>query len=440
MPRSTRARTCSSRRFEQDLGISVNHYVAVGFPGFSGMVDALGGVTMDFPTEVKDQYTGLDITTTGCQSVNGTVALQLVRSRHLYYMDQYGSWQYDGQSDFSRIQRQDAFFRAVLAKVNTLSLTNPLAVNSFVSAAVGNLTIDDTLSEGDLLHLAQQFKGLSSSHLITETLPTTGFVTDGGAEVLQEAQPYAYEMIAAFKQLGMPRAQAGTHDHHDRSGRTAQPDQRASPQRLDHQRSGARHRDRAGAAGLQDRRDRGRDLAADVGHLRDPVRTGRAGGGAHARGGPERTADLHGGAGTERADGDAPRGRAPAHRDPLGAASATATTTTARRGPRVRIHVHHDDHPRRRRHEHPARALEPLPLHAGPDPPGDTDEADRERGEDAEDLEDLDDLVTSRTKAGPAKGGSAGGVPHPGRGRRRGRGGHRTGTPLRQLPGSDEPA
>jgi LytR cell envelope-related transcriptional attenuator len=126
-------------------------------------------------------------------------------------MDQYGYWEYDGQSDFSRIQRQDNFFRAVLAKVNTLSLTNPLAVNSFVSAAVGNLTIDDTLSEGDILHLAEQFKGLAPSHLVTETLPTTGFVTDGGAEVLQEAQPYADTMINAFKQLGAPAPKpAGT--------------------------------------------------------------------------------------------------------------------------------------------------------------------------------------------------------------------------------------
>ncbi len=103
---------------EQDLGIPINHYVAVGFPGFSGMVDALGGVTMDFPTPVKDQYTGLDVTTTGCQVVNGTTALQLVRSRHLYYKNSNGYWEYDGLSDFSRIQRQDAFFRAVLAKVN----------------------------------------------------------------------------------------------------------------------------------------------------------------------------------------------------------------------------------------------------------------------------------------------------------------------------------
>ena len=101
---------------EKDLGIKINHYIAVDFPGFSDMVNALGGITMDFPTAVKDAYTGLDVTQTGCQTVNGTVALQLVRSRHLYYMNSNGYWEGDGLSDFSRIQRQDAFFRAVLAE------------------------------------------------------------------------------------------------------------------------------------------------------------------------------------------------------------------------------------------------------------------------------------------------------------------------------------
>ena len=306
------------RTIEQDLGISVNHYVAVGFPGFSGMVDALGGVTMDFPTEVKDQYTGLDVTTTGCQSVNGTVALQLVRSRHLYYMDQYGSWQYDGQSDFSRIQRQDAFFRAVLAKVNTLSLTNPLAINSFVSAAVGNLTIDDTLSEGDLLHLAEQFKGLSPSHLITETLPTTGLVTDGGAQVLQAAQPYAYEMIAAFKQLGMPQPKPAPTTT---TTVPAVPRSQINVQVLNASTTNDLAHGTTTALALQGFR------IAEIGdassHLTSSTSViqygpGEPGGRARAGGGAQRTADLHGGAGTERADGDAPRGRAAAHRDPLG--------------------------------------------------------------------------------------------------------------------------
>ncbi len=194
---------------EQDLDIPINHYASVDFPGFSGMVNALGGVTMDFPTAVKDQYSGLAVTTTGCQVVNGTTALELVRSRHLYYKNSEGEWEYDGQSDFSRIQRQDAFFRAVLAKLNATGL-DPLTINAFLGAAVTNLTIDDTLTKSDLFNLAEDFKGLSSSRLITETLPTTSFVTDGGADVLQEAQPYAQNMINAFDAIGTAPAPTTT--------------------------------------------------------------------------------------------------------------------------------------------------------------------------------------------------------------------------------------
>jgi LCP family protein required for cell wall assembly len=186
---------------EQDLGIPINHYMAVDFPGLTGMVNALGGVTMSFPTPVKDQYTGLNISTVGCQVVNGTTALELVRSRHLYYKNDNGYWEYDGLSDFSRIQRQDAFFRAVLSKVNS-SITNPLAINSLIGAAVGNLTIDDTLTQGDLLHIADVFRGLPASHLVTETLPTVAYTSSGGAAALKEAQPYAQSVISQFNAIG----------------------------------------------------------------------------------------------------------------------------------------------------------------------------------------------------------------------------------------------
>ena len=187
---------------EHTFGIPINHYVSVNFNGFQSMVDALGGVMMDFPAPVKDSYSGLDVTTTGCQLVPGTTALELVRARHLYY-ELDGVWQYDGQSDFSRIQRQDAFFHAVLDKLSA-SLGNPLTVNSFIGAAVNNLTIDDTLSESDIFHLATEFHGMTSANLRTETLPTYGFVTDAGADVLGVAQPQANQMIAQFNQLGMP--------------------------------------------------------------------------------------------------------------------------------------------------------------------------------------------------------------------------------------------
>jgi LCP family protein required for cell wall assembly len=186
---------------EQDLGIPINHYMAVDFPGLTGMVNALGGVTMSFPTPVKDQYTGLNVSAVGCQVVNGTTALELVRSRHLYYKNDNGYWEYDGLSDFSRIQRQDAFFRAVLQKVNS-SITNPLAINSLIGAAVGNLTIDDTLTQGDLLHIADVFRGLPASNLVTETLPTVAYTSSGGASALKEAQPYAQNVINQFNAIG----------------------------------------------------------------------------------------------------------------------------------------------------------------------------------------------------------------------------------------------
>jgi LCP family protein required for cell wall assembly len=188
---------------EKVLHVPVNHYMAVGFPGFSGMVNALGGITMDFPTRVRDAYSGLNVTTLGCQVVNGTTALQLVRSRHLQYVNANGYWEGDGLSDLSRILRQDTFFRAVLAKINA-SITNPLAINGFISAAVGNLTIDDTLSQSDILRIATEFRGLPSSHLITETLPTVSHTTGGGAAVLLAAQPYADTMIKAFNHIGQP--------------------------------------------------------------------------------------------------------------------------------------------------------------------------------------------------------------------------------------------
>ena len=56
---------------QQDFGIPINHVVVANFPGFEGMVNALGGISLDFPYPVRDLYSGLNVTTVGCQTVNG---------------------------------------------------------------------------------------------------------------------------------------------------------------------------------------------------------------------------------------------------------------------------------------------------------------------------------------------------------------------------------
>ncbi len=113
---------------EQDFHIPINHYVEANFPGFSNVVKALHGVYLDFPDRVKDVNSGLHVTKTGCQLVNGGQALALVRSRDLYYFKR-GQWHYDGNGDFSRIRRQQAFFHAVIRRANS-EITNPIAISN----------------------------------------------------------------------------------------------------------------------------------------------------------------------------------------------------------------------------------------------------------------------------------------------------------------------
>ena len=184
---------------QQDFGIPINHVVVANFPGFEGMVNALGGISLDFPYPVRDPDSGLSVTTVGCQTVNGTSALALVRSRHLYYFKD-GSWKYDGMSDWSRIQRQQAFFHSVLNKANS-EFPNILAINSFLQATANDLQVDSGLGSREMISLGMRFRGVASASLASEVLPTYGTTIDGN-DVLITAQPYAQKMISSFLAIG----------------------------------------------------------------------------------------------------------------------------------------------------------------------------------------------------------------------------------------------
>lgn len=184
---------------EKEFGIPINHVIAANFAGFSGMVDALGGVSLDFSVPVRDAFSGLNVTTTGCQQLGGAMALALVRSRHLYYF-KGGTWNYDGMSDWSRIRRQQAFFHAVIHKLNS-EFPNIFAINDFVRATVSDLQIDSGFSAGEMISLGLAFRGVGSSALSTEVLPTVPAVVNG-ADVLYPAQPYAQKVVASFLSFG----------------------------------------------------------------------------------------------------------------------------------------------------------------------------------------------------------------------------------------------
>jgi LCP family protein required for cell wall assembly len=179
-----------------NFGIPINHVVEVDFSGFQDAVNALGGIYMDFPYPAKDAYSGLDITTPGCQLLNGTEALAVARSRHYYYYEN-GYWNYDGTSDFGRIQRQDAFLKALIAAAK--SKINPLTVNAFLGSLHEGVQFDNKLGFNELIGLALDYHSYNPADLQGQTLPTeASSAFPGLGDVLTVDQPAAQQMLVSI--------------------------------------------------------------------------------------------------------------------------------------------------------------------------------------------------------------------------------------------------
>ena len=71
------------RTLENETGIRIDDYIEIGFGGFVGMVDAVGGVEICPKTAMNDPQANLDIPK-GCQEADGKTALGYARSRKTY--------------------------------------------------------------------------------------------------------------------------------------------------------------------------------------------------------------------------------------------------------------------------------------------------------------------------------------------------------------------
>jgi LCP family protein required for cell wall assembly len=175
-----------------NFGIPIQHVVVVSFAGLMNSVDAIGGIYLDFRYPAKDDYSGLNIKTTGCQLVSHFQALAVARSRH-YEWFQNGVWNYDPTSDFGRIFRQDAFMRAIINRVR--GLYNPLTINAFLSKIPQGITLDDNFTLNDLLEMVVKFHGMNPNAMLTYTLPTISSSINSLGDVLFVDQPAAQQML-----------------------------------------------------------------------------------------------------------------------------------------------------------------------------------------------------------------------------------------------------
>lgn len=178
---------------ESTLGLSIDHYMEVDFAGFLDLVDAVGGVDIEFPYPASDEKSGLLIAEAGVHRLNSDEALAYVRSRS-YTESRDGSEVVDGSADLGRVERQQAFLRSLFGRMGRAR--NPLTLNKMLLALGENVVVDSSMSFFDALGMARKLSGLSPETLV---LPTTPHTTTGGAAVLLLNEDEADPILGRFR-------------------------------------------------------------------------------------------------------------------------------------------------------------------------------------------------------------------------------------------------
>ena len=120
-------------------GVGVDRYVSINVQGVEALVDALGGVTVFVPKDMKyvDESQHLYVNLkAGQQHLNGDQVLQLLRFRH----DEYG--------DIGRIQRQQMLMRALIEQaLNPATLARLPQILTVIQSHIDtNLSVEELVA------------------------------------------------------------------------------------------------------------------------------------------------------------------------------------------------------------------------------------------------------------------------------------------------------
>ncbi|MFC6929683.1 LCP family protein [Actinomadura yumaensis] len=147
---------------EKATGVHIDHYAEIGFSGFVGVVDAIGGVDICVKRPMKDHKAGIDLQP-GCQNMSGGTALGYVRTRA------------SARADLDRIEHQRQFFGALMKKATGPGvLLNPFRSIPLATNATSNFIVDNGDHLYDLVRMMWAMKGVSGGDGVTAAVPIGG--------------------------------------------------------------------------------------------------------------------------------------------------------------------------------------------------------------------------------------------------------------------------
>ncbi|MCL2849673.1 MAG: LCP family protein [Micrococcales bacterium] len=166
--------------------VRIDHFVVTDFESFVAMTNALGGVRM---TLSKDLKVGDTVVPAGSQQLlTGEQALVFVRERKNL-----------ARGDFDRVQRQQAWIRAMAAKLhNDGTLSNPVASTRFLATVSRSVAADDGFNESVQRELVSRVRALGSADMEFFTVPCsgTGRSSDGQSIVVLDRKRFDPLMAA----------------------------------------------------------------------------------------------------------------------------------------------------------------------------------------------------------------------------------------------------
>ena len=147
-------------------GVDIAYFAEINFGGFVGLVDRLGGVTVDVPYPVNDREAGPSVLSAGIQVLNGEQALTFVRTRKT-------------GDDYQRQANQRTFLMALARQVLSSSPTDMIAaIRGMTDSIHSNMSVDE------IIGLAMAFRGFRESDIHTYSVPSTTAYIDNVSYVL----------------------------------------------------------------------------------------------------------------------------------------------------------------------------------------------------------------------------------------------------------------
>ena len=155
--------SCLWKTVEHLTGIRIDHFIQLEFDGVVKVVNDVGGVNVCVPETIHDPNSGLNIKA-GVHHIFGLRFLEFWRARETVA---------DG-SDLKRIQRDDLLLAEVLrGVVHKGLLESPTRLLPIVEDAAHAIYATDAgMTETDLFHIAESFRGLTTRDVQFIEAPT----------------------------------------------------------------------------------------------------------------------------------------------------------------------------------------------------------------------------------------------------------------------------